>query len=473
VRLGPHVKGIPMTLDSRTAAQSTDTGSTAELGTTQHRRQVRQAALASTIGTTIEWYDFFLYNTAAALIFPALFFPASTDYAGRLESFATYAVGFAARPVGAAIFGHWGDRIGRKATLIVTLLLMGVSSALVGLLPGTDSIGVAAPLLLVLLRLLQGLAVGGEWSGSVLLSMEWGDQRRRGLMASFPQLGVAFGLILGTGFLYLLSWRLSDDQFESWGWRIPFVFSLVLVAIGLWIRMRILETPMFARKLQEGQISRLPTWDVVRSHWRPILLSAFARLSEQAPFYVITAFTLTYLTEEQGFSKTFALAAILSAAALEVAVVPLFGHLSDSLGRRRVYMIGAALTGVYGFVLFAAMDSGIATIAFLGVFLALIPHGMQYGPQASLIAESFPTSLRYAGAGLGYQLASVIAGGPAPLVATYLLAHSGSGYSIAAAILGCSVVTLIAVSMMRDHSGTDLDDDAAYGARAGSAAAGV
>jgi MFS family permease len=296
--------------------------------------------------------------------------------------------------------------------------------------------------------------------------MEWGDQRRRGLMASFPQLGVAFGLILGTGFLYLLSWGLTDHQFESWGWRIPFVFSLVMVAVGLWIRMRIMETPLFAKRLQQRQISRLPTWDVVREHWRPIVLSAFARMSEQAPFYVITAFTLSYLTEEQGFSKTFALAAILSAAALEVAVVPLFGHLSDSLGRKKVYMLGAALTGGYAFVLFAAMDSGLAVLAFLGVFLALIPHGMQYGPQASLIAESFPTSLRYAGAGLGYQLASVIAGGPAPLFATWLLAETGSGWSIAFAILGCSVVTLVAVALMRDHSATDIDDDTAYDASA-------
>jgi len=448
-----------MTLDPQPAARSTAVAESPE-----HGRHVRKAALASTIGTTIEWYDFFLYNTAAALIFPALFFPASTEYAGRLESFATYAVGFAARPVGAAIFGHWGDRIGRKATLITTLLVMGLSTAAVGLLPGTDSIGMAAPILLVLLRLLQGLAVGGEWSGSVLLSMEWGDQKRRGLMASLPQLGVAFGLILGTGFLYLLSWRLTDAQFQSWGWRIPFVFSLVMVAIGLYIRMRILETPMFARRLQKKQISRLPTVDAIRRHWKAILLSAFARLSEQAPFYVITSFTLVYLTEEQGFSKTFALAAILSAAALEVIAVPLFGHLSDSAGRKRIYMIGAALTGVYGFVLFAAMDSGVAAVAFVGVFLALIPHGMQYGPQASLIAESFPTSLRYAGAGMGYQLASVIAGGPAPLVATYLLAHTGSGYSVAFAILGCAIVTLIAVALMDDHSRSDIDDDASYDA---------
>jgi metabolite-proton symporter len=446
-----------MTLDPQAARRATEAGATGE-----QRRQVRLAALASTVGTTIEWYDFFLYNTAAALIFPALFFPESTAYAGRLESFATYAVGFAARPVGAAIFGHWGDRIGRKATLIVTLLLMGVSTAIVGMLPGSGSIGSWAPILLVALRLLQGLAVGGEWSGSVLLSMEWGDQKRRGLMASFPQLGVAFGLILGTGFLYLLSWRLTDDQFQSWGWRIPFIFSLVMVAVGLYIRLRILETPMFARRVQHKQISRLPTWDVIRGHWKPIVLSALARMSEQAPFYVITAFTLSYLTEDEGYSKTFALAAILSAAALEVAVVPFYGHMSDRVGRKKIYMVGAALTGIYGFVLFGAMNSGLAFIAFLGVFLALIPHGMQYGPQASLIAESFPTSLRYAGAGMGYQLASVIAGGPAPLVATWLLAHTGSEYSIAFAILGCAVVTLVAVALMDDYSQGDIDDDATY-----------
>jgi MFS family permease len=339
---------------------------------------------------------------------------------------------------------------------------MGGSTFAVGLLPNYATAGVLAPLLLVALRLLQGLAVGGEWSGSVLLSMEWGDQRRRGLMASFPQLGVAFGLILGTGFLYLLSWRLSDDQFTSWGWRIPFVFSLVMVAVGLWIRMRILETPMFARRVQQKQISRLPTWDAIRVHWKPIVLSALARMSEQAPFYVITAFTLTYLTEDEGYSKTFALAAILSAAALEAVAVPFYGHLSDRVGRKKVYMVGAALTGVYGFVLFACMNSGLAFVAFIGVFFALIPHGMQYGPQASLIAESFPTSLRYAGAGMGYQLASVIAGGPAPLVATWLLAHTGSEYSIAAAILGCAVITLVAVSLMDDYSTGDIDDDAAY-----------
>ena len=287
-----------MALDPQAPSESTDVEGTAE-----QKGLVRKAALASTVGTTIEWYDFFLYNTAAALVFPALFFPESSVYAGRLESFATYAVGFAARPVGAFIFGHWGDRIGRKATLIVTLLMMGIASTLVGVLPGADSIGKAAPLLLVLLRLLQGLAVGGEWSGSVLLSMEWGDQKRRGFMASLPQLGVAFGLILGTGFLYLMSAVISEAQFQDWGWRIPFLFSLVLVAIGLYIRLRILETPMFAKRLQGEQDQPVAVLEVVRDHWRAIVLSALARMSEQAPFYVITTFTLTYLTEEQGYTK--------------------------------------------------------------------------------------------------------------------------------------------------------------------------
>ncbi len=424
--------------------------------------QVRRAAVASTMGTTIEWYDFFLYNTAAALVFPAVFFPQSSSYAGQLESFATYAVGFAARPVGAFIFGHWGDRIGRKATLIVTLLMMGLATTLVGVLPGADSIGKAAPLLLVLLRLIQGIAVGGEWSGSVLLSMEWGDQKRRGFWASMPQLGVAFGLILGTGLLYLVSSVLSDDQFRTWGWRIPFLFSIVLVAIGLYIRLRILETPMFAQRLQEKKVAKLPSIEVWKHHWKPIVLSAFARMSEQAPFYVITAFTLTYLTTTQGYSTTFALAAILSAAGVELVAIPLFGHLSDTLGRKKVYLAGAALTGLYGFVLFAALGSGVAVIAFLAMLVALIPHAMQYGPQASLIAESFPTSLRYAGAGLGYQLASVIAGGPAPLVATWLLKNTGSVYSIAWAVLGCAVITIIAVSLMDDHSHSDIDDDATF-----------
>ena len=258
------------------------------------RRQTRLAAVASVVGTSIEWYDFFLYGTAAAIVFPAVFFPKSSPYAGTLESFATYAVGFAARPVGAAIFGHWGDRIGRKATLIITLLMMGLASALVGVLPGTATIGIAAPILLVVLRVLQGIAVDGEWSGSVLLSMEWGKQRRRGLMASWPQMGVPIGLLLGTGAMTAIALAFPD-AFKAWAWRIPFLASLLLVAIGLWVRLKVLETPMFARLVEERTVAKVPVAEVIRRYPKQIALSALLRMSEQAPFYIYTAFALAYI----------------------------------------------------------------------------------------------------------------------------------------------------------------------------------
>ena len=371
--------------------------------------------MASAIGTTIEWYDFFLYNTAAALVFPHLFFPASSAYAGAMQSFATYAVGFAARPVGAAIFGHWGDRIGRKATLIITLLVMGISSALVGILPKTATIGLAAPLLLVALRLIQGLAIGGEWSGSVLIAMEWGDQRKRGLLASFAQLGVPFGLVLGTGGMTLLSATLSPEAFTSWGWRVPFLFSLVLVAVGLVIRLKILETPMFAKVQQERKTARVPVIEVIRHHWREILLSAGLRFSEQMPFYLFTTFVLIYVVSRHGFSRTFVLNAVLAGALCELVAIPLFSHLSDRLGRKRVYLTGAVLTALIAFPYFAVLTHSGAVLIFVAVVVSLQVHAMQYGPQAALIGESFPTHLRYGGAGLGYQLASVFAGGPAPV----------------------------------------------------------
>jgi metabolite-proton symporter len=432
-------------------------------GTPEHGRQVRKAALASTVGTTIEWYDYFLYGTAAALVFPHVFFPNASHYVGTLESFATYFVGFAARPIGAALFGHWGDRIGRKATLIITLLLMGLSTTLIGVLPGAASWGNAAPLLLILLRLIQGVAVGGEWSGSVLLSMEWGDQKRRGLMGSWPQLGVASGLILGTGFLTLLSSTISDASFTSWGWRVPFLFSFVLVAIGLYIRLQILETPMFAKLVKEKAVKKAPVLEVIRSHPKEILLSALLRMSEQMPFYVVTAFVLSYLTDDShGYADNFVLAGTLVAAALEFFLVPYFGHLSDSVGRKRIYMTGAAIMGVWGFVYFALLDSGITWVVFLALAVGLVPHAMQYGPQASLIAESFPTSLRYGGAGLGYQLASVVAGGPAALIATYLIHQFGTGYAVSCYILVSAVITLAACAALKDYSRSDIEDDATY-----------
>lgn len=447
-----------MTLDPNQADRAQDAAQTAE-----RSRQVRKAALASTVGTTIEWYDYFLYGTAAALVFPEVFFPNASHYVGTLESFATYFVGFAARPIGAALFGHWGDRIGRKATLIVTLLLMGLATTLIGVLPGAATWGVAAPLLLILLRLLQGIAVGGEWSGSVLLSMEWGNQKRRGLMGSWPQLGVASGLILGTGFLTLVSTSTSEAAFTAWGWRIPFLCSLLLVAVGLYIRLQILETPMFAKVIKEKSVKKAPVLEVIKKHPKEIILSALIRMSEQMPFYVVTAFVLAYLTDEDhGYSNDFVLIGTLIAAAVEFVLLPFFGHLSDTVGRKRIYMTGAAIMGVWGFVYFAMLDSGVAWVVFLALCLGLIPHAMQYGPQASLIAESFPTSLRYGGAGLGYQLASVVAGGPAALVATFLIHEFGTGYAVAAYIAVSALITLAACSALKDYSRSDIADDATY-----------
>jgi metabolite-proton symporter len=444
------------------AIEGDEVGRTAKTEPASQRVQVRRAAMASAIGTTIEWYDFFLYNTAAALVFPHLFFPSSTAYAGAMQSFATYFVGFAARPIGAAIFGHWGDRIGRKTTLIITLLVMGLASAVIGLMPGTETIGVAAPVLLVTLRVLQGIAVGGEWSGSVLLTMEWGDQKRRGLLGSFAQVGVPVGLVLGTGGMTLLSATMSDEAFDSWGWRIPFLASLILVAVGLVIRLKILETPMFSKVLEQGKTASAPVAEVIRRHWREILLSAGVRFAEQMPFYLFTTFVLTYVVQRHHYSKTFVLAAVLVGATVELATIPLFSHLSDTLGRKRVYLAGAVCAGLFAFPYFFVLTQGGQVPIFVVVVISMIIHSMMYGPQAALIGESFPTHLRYGGAGLGYQLASVFAGGPAPLLATWLLHETGTPYSISIYIVVAAVITVFCCLALADRSRANIDDDAVY-----------
>jgi len=434
------------------------------------RRQTRLAAAASVVGTSIEWYDFFLYGTAAAIVFPAVFFPKSSAYSGTLDSFATYAVGFAARPFGAAIFGHFGDRMGRKATLIITLLMMGIGSALVGVLPSTTSIGIAAPILLVVLRVVQGLAVGGEWSGSVLLSMEWGKQGRRGLMASWPQIGVPIGLLLGTGAMTAIALS-AEGAFKAWAWRIPFLASLVLVAIGLWVRLKVMETPLFARLVSEQAVARVPVADVIRQYPKQIVLSAFLRMSEQAPFYLYATFALSYIKDHLHQAESVGLTAVTVGAAIELFLIPVAGHVSDRLGRKRVYATGAVLMGVVAFPFFLLLNTGTEGLIILGVALIAIPHALQYGPEASYIAENFPTGLAYAGSGLGYQAASLIAGGPAPLLAVWMLATFG-WQAISVYIIACVVLTLTAVALLSDRSRADLTATPPLASSAGQPATG-
>jgi MFS family permease len=406
-----------------------------------------RAVIASTVGTTIEWYDFFLYNTASALIFPALFFPKQALYTGILLSFGTQFVGFAARPIGAAIFGHFGDRAGRKAMLVVTLILMGVSTFLMGFLPGFSAIGYAAPVLLVLLRVLQGLGVGGEWGGSVLMSMEWGTRRRRGLMASWPQLGVPLGLALSTGLFTLMS-SSTGASFTSWGWRVPFLLSIVLVGVGLYVRLRVLETPEFTAVREEQTVQRQPLLVVIRRQWATILGSAFIRMSEQAPFYIFTVFVLTYCTTILKLPRTQVLNDVVVAACVGLITVPLFGYLSDRIGRRLLYGVGIVCMAAFAFPYFGLLNTKTSGLILLAVVISLMVHDMQYGPQAALIAEGFGPNVRYSGAGLGYQLASVIAGGPAPLIAAQILNSTGSATGVSWYILGCCAVAMIALILL-------------------------
>ncbi|MHA6792031.1 MFS transporter [Pseudonocardia bannensis] len=409
--------------------------------------QRRRAVVASTVGTMIEWYDFFLYGTAAALVFPQIFFPGQDPYAGVIAAFGTQFVGFAARPIGAAIFGHYGDRIGRKATLIITLVLMGVGTALIGVLPGYAAIGVAAPVLLTVLRLVQGIAVGGEWGGSVLMAMEWGPPNRRGFMASWPQLGVPLGLLLSTGMVQLMS-ATTGPAFLAWGWRVPFLASVVLIGVGLYVRLRVMESPTFAEVKRSQTVLRIPVLEAIRHQWREILTSAFVRMSEQAPFYIFVTFVLTYGTRELGLDRNSLLTDTLIAAAIGLISVPLFGYLSDIIGRRLMYGIGIVCTALYAFPYFGLLNTREAGLVLLAIVLSLLFHDMQYGPQAALIAECFGPNIRYSGAGLGYQLASVIAGGPAPLIAAAILQSTGSSTGISLYIIGCCVVSMIALLLM-------------------------
>jgi MFS family permease len=421
-----------------------------------HSAQLRKAVIAATVGTTIEWYDFFIYGTAAGLVFGKLYFPNSDPLTATLAAFGTYFIGFIGRPIGAAIFGHYGDRIGRKATLIATLMCMGIATFLIAFVPTYESIGIWGAVILTVLRMLQGIGVGGEWGGSVLLAMEWSRTHgQRGLVASWPQFGVPCGLFLANlAILAFSSW--TGDQFLIWGWRIPFALSIILVGIGLWIRLGILETPVFQQLLNNKKIEKAPILEVIKKQPREIILSALLRMSEQAPFYIFTAFVFAYAVGTLHMERNFVLTAVLVASCVSFITIPLSGHISDLIGRRKMYLIGAATTGLFGFLYFGMVDTAVPYAVFIAIVLSLIPHDMQYGPQAALIAESFTPRLRYSGASLGYQLASVIAGGPAPLIATALFASYHSGYAISIYIAGCAVVSLIAAALMPDYTGKDI-----------------
>lgn len=427
------------------------------LSEAEHRAQLRRAVIAGTIGTTIEWYDFFLYSTVTGLVFAKLYFPQSDRLVGTLEAFSVYALGFVARPVGAAIFGHYGDRIGRKSALIATLLLMGLATFLVAFVPSYASIGIWGAVILTILRVVQGIGVGGEWGGSVLLAMEWArTNEHRGFIASWPQLGVPAGLFLANLAVLVFS-AISGDQFLIWGWRVPFLLSILLVGLGLWIRLGIQETPAFRAVTASQTIERAPVLEVLRTHPREVALTALARMGEQAPFYIFTAFVFSYGVGELKLSRDLLIGSVLAASAVSLVTIPLSGWLSDRFGRRRVYMAGAALTGVYGVIYFALLDTQVPALIVVAIILSLVPHDVMYGPQAALIAECFPGRLRYSGASLGYQLASILAGGPAPLIATALIAHTHSGYAIAGFIAVCAVISLGATALLRDYTNRDLD----------------
>ena len=426
-------------------------------------QSVRKVALASFVGTTIEWYDFFLYGTAAALVFGDLFFPEAEPLVGTLLAFSTYAVGFAARPIGGIVFGHFGDRIGRKSMLVLSLLIMGIATFLIGLLPTFASIGVMAPVLLVVLRFAQGIGVGGEWGGAVLMSVEHAPKGRRGFFGSWPQMGVPAGLLLSTSVFALVQAMTSEAAFLSWGWRIPFLVSALLVGVGLFIRLRIMESPAFQRVKETKTEAPKPIVDVVRKYPREVLVAMGMRVAENGAFYILTVFVLAYGEDELGLSKGTMLTGVIIAAAIGLVTVPLFGHLSDRVGRRPLYLAGAVVTTLWAFPLFGLLNTESPILIWLAIVVGVnLGHDLMYGPQAAYFAELFGTRVRYSGASLGYQLASVFAGGFAPLIATALLAAGdGSPTLVALYVTAMGLISVIATLFARETYDKDVYEDEA------------
>jgi metabolite-proton symporter len=425
---------------------------------------------ASIVGTTVEWYDFFLYGSAAALVFNTLFFPEQDAFVGTLAAFATYAVGFFARPVGALVFGHFGDRLGRKKLLVISLLMMGGATFLIGLLPTYATVGVLAPILLIVLRLVQGFALGGEWGGAVLIVSEHGKPEHRGFWASWPQAGAPAGNLLATGVLALLAAFQSDEAFAAWGWRIPFLLSAVLIVVGLFVRLAVTESPVFLeaqrvaaeKAAATGVAEKAPIVTVLARYKREVLTAMGARIAENVSFYVLTAFTLVYIRDVRGLDASFALNAVLISSAVHLVTIPMWGALSDRIGRRPVYLFGAAGIGLWAYALFGLLDQDNFGLSVLAITTGLLFHGAMYGPQAAFFAELFGTKARYTGVSVGAQLASVVAGAPAPLIALALLGSfdEPNPGAVALYLIVCAAITLIAVwaygeTRTRDLAGDD------------------
>ena len=415
-------------------------------------KEHRKVALASFIGTTIEWYDFYLYGTAAALIFPALFFPNFDPLYGTLAAFGSYAAGFIARPLGSMVFGHYGDRLGRKKVLTISLLLMGIATFLMGVLPTYQSVGILAPLLISLLRVVQGFAIGGEWGSAVVMAVEHAPKGKRGLYGSFPQMGVPAGLLLSTGVFSLISNSMSNEAFLTWGWRIPFLLSIVLVLIGLYIRLKLTESPVFLDIVAKKQQEERPVVTVLREQKKPLFLTIGMKLVQNAVFYIYSVFVLTYLVTTQGFDRSVGLNAVMISSVIGLATMPLWSHLSDKIGRKPVYLFGTIASTLFVFPFFWMMGTGSVILITIGIVIGLnVLHDAVYGPQAVYYSELFETKTRLSGASIGYQVGAILAGGFSPIIATALLAkYDGQYWPIAIYLMGLGVLSIIATLYARE-----------------------
>ena len=442
----------------------------------KQRSSIVKVVGASMAGTTVEWYDFFLFGVAAALVFPQVFFPDSDPAAGQLLALGTFAVGFIARPIGGLVFGHYGDIIGRKTLLVISLLMMGGATFLIGVLPGYATIGFAAPVILVLLRVIQGFALGGEWGGAVLIVSEHGDPKHRGYWASWPQAGAPGGQLLANGLLALLAAFQNEADFLAWGWRIPFLLSAVLVLIGLYVRLSVEESPVFREaqalakaRAASGEKDSMPIVEVFRRYPREVFTAMGARFAENVAYYIFTIVITSYLTKFVGVHElpsSFVLNAVLIGAAVHLVTIPVWGALSDRFGRRPIYLLGAAGVGVWGFVFIALIDTESFPLVVLAIVGGLLFHGAMYGPQAAFLSELFGTKVRYSGVSIGYQLASVVAGGLAPIVAVALYTSFGTGYAVSVYLAVSALITIVAVASYSETRHRDLAEDHALPAAA-------